>query len=196
MGDHYFSEPELNDVGRDSRLALSLNILRHMQDSLQNVMHLLERGSNEQLEETVRELLTEKQRLDADVAEATGLRIIEGVFDGCNMVGGDGHVYTVPPNYSSKSRLVEGDLMKLTMKKDGGFVFKQTGPIERRRVVGTLAEDRASGEYLCVGPDKTEWRLIRASVTYYHGAPGDEVVLLVPRSAPSTWGAVENIVKR
>src|SRR5581483_5130165 len=70
-----------------------------------------------------------------------GERIIEGVFDGKNMQGNDGVEYPVPPNYASKSKLVEGDIMKLTIGTDGSFVYKQIRPVERRRVVGTLHVD-------------------------------------------------------
>lgn len=191
----FHTEKDLNEVGRDPRVNLSLKILHHVQDSLSNVITMLESGTTEGFEEVINALAIDKQRLDVDVAESTGQRLVEGVFDGCNMVGSDGNVYNIPPNYASKSRLVEGDMMKLTIRQDGSFLFKQVGPMERRRVVGTLHEDPESGEYVCVSPD-CRWRLIRASVTYYRGVPGDEVVLLVPKGAPSTWGAVENIVKR
>ncbi len=191
----FLQEPDVNDVGRDPRLNLSLKILRQMQDSLGHVIGMLESNAGEATEELVRELSVEKHKLDTDVAELTGLRTVEGVFDGCNMVGDDGNVYNVPPNYASKSRLVEGDMMKLLIKQDGSFVFKQIGPMERRRVVGKLEEDAETTEYLCRGEDGTAWKLIRAAVTYFHGATGDEVVILVPKSSPSTWGAVENIVK-
>jgi hypothetical protein len=39
-------------------------------------------------------------------------KIIEGVFDGQNMVGSDGKTYPVPANYASKSKLVQGDILK------------------------------------------------------------------------------------
>lgn len=192
----YRSEPDINELGRDPRLNLSLKILRQMQDSLGHVIGMLESNSGEATEELVRELSNSKHALDVDVAELTGLRTVEGVFDGANMVGDDGNVYNVPPNYASKSRLVEGDMMKLVIKQDGSFVFKQIGPMERRRVVGKLEEDAATTEFICRGDDGTCWKLIRAAVTYFHGASGDEVVILVPKSSPSTWGAVENVVKR
>lgn len=190
----FYPEPDVHEVGRDPRVGLALKILRQMRDSLDNVITVLTSG--EANEDALNALRLTKQSLDTDVAEATGLRTMEGVFDGCNMVGSDGNVYNVPPNYASKSRLVEGDMMKLTIRRDGSFVFKQIGPMERRRVVGTLAEDTDSGEYVCLGADGSRWRLIRAAVTYFHGTPGDEVILLVPKSSPSTWGAVENIVKK
>ncbi|HET7630020.1 MAG TPA: hypothetical protein VFK03_01460, partial [Candidatus Saccharimonadales bacterium] len=56
-------------------------------------------------------------------------KVIEGVFDGQNMVGSDGKTYPVPANYASKSKLVQGDILKLTIADDGTFLYKQIGPV-------------------------------------------------------------------
>jgi len=50
-------------------------------------------------------------------------KVIEGVFDGQNMVGSDAKTYPVPANYASKSKLVQGDILKLTIAEDGSFLF-------------------------------------------------------------------------
>ena len=42
-------------------------------------------------------------------------KVIEGVFDGQIMIGPDGKNYPVPANYASKSKLIEGDILKLTI---------------------------------------------------------------------------------
>ena len=55
-------------------------------------------------------------------------KIIEGVYDGQNMVGSDAKTYPVPANYASKSKLVQGDILKLTIADDGAFLYKQIGP--------------------------------------------------------------------
>jgi len=123
-----------------------------------------------------------------------GGRVIEGVFDGENMIGPDGKQYSVPANYASKSKLVEGDILKLTITANGTFVYKQIGPIERARLVGVL-ERVASGEYFA-DSDGKKWRLLTASVTYFKGEPNDEVVILIPKTGESKWAAVENIVRK
>lgn len=194
--DAFYTEPDVDELGKDSRTTLSIKILKQLQDSLGNVIQLLESGTAQEAMQAMEKLSVEKRQLDAEVAEASGLRVIEGVFDGCNMVGADGNIYHVPPNYASKSRLVEGDLMKLTIRPDGSFIFKQIGPIERQRVIGKLAEDTEAGIFVVIGPDEARWQVLRASVTFYRGTIGDEVVVLVPKSTPSTWAAVENIVRR
>ena len=63
-------------------------------------------------------------------------KIIEGIFDGENMIGPDGKKYSVPPNYASKSKLVFGDRLKLIISDTGKFTYKQIGPVERRYVTG------------------------------------------------------------
>lgn len=121
-------------------------------------------------------------------------KIIEGVFDGQNMVGPDGKMYSVPANYASKSKLVEGDHLKLTITGDGSFIYKQIGPVERQRLIGILTKDEVTNEYRVLAGDRS-YRILLASVTYFKGEPGDEVVILVPKDKLSRWGAVENIIK-
>ncbi len=127
-------------------------------------------------------------------ATEDGANIIEGLFDGEKMIGPDGKVYDVPVNYASKSRLVEGDSLKLIITASGTFIFKQIKPVDRRRLAGVL-EEGDNGEYYVMADDR-RWRVLNASVTYYKGEPGDEVVIVVPREGLAKWAAVENIIKR
>lgn len=120
-------------------------------------------------------------------------RIVEGIFDGENMIGPDGKQYSIPANYASKSKLVEGDILKLTIRDNGTFVYKQIGPIERVRLVGVLEKNENGNFYANV--EGKRWRLITASVTYYRGQSGDEIVILIPEKGESKWAAVENIVR-
>lgn len=138
--------------------------------------------------------LYDKAAQAGSVSASGGARIIEGVFDGQSMVGPDGKKYSIPANYASKSKLVEGDLMKLTIDRTGSFVYKQIGPVERDRRTGVLMQDPETDEYQVLA-DGALYRVLLASVTYYKGEPGDEVVVLVPKGKQATWGAVENIIK-
>jgi len=123
-------------------------------------------------------------------------QIIEGVFDGQQMVGPDGKQYSIPVNYASKSKLVEGDMLKLTISSDGSFVYKQICPQDRSRLKGTLVYDNETDGYRVMTEDGKNYKLLTASVTYFKGEPGDEVVVLVPKSSESTWSALENVVKK
>jgi len=127
-------------------------------------------------------------------SEEDGKIIVEGVFNGQIMIGPDGKQYSVPANYASKSKLVEGDILKLTIEKDGSFIFKQISPVERKRLVGHLVRDKESNEFVALAGEKI-YRVLLASITYFKGEEGDEVVILVPKDADSGWAAVENVIK-
>src|SRR5688572_20785815 len=98
----------------------------------------------------------------ATVKEENVGKVIEGVFDGQNMVGSDSKTYPVPANYASKSKLVQGDILKLTIAEDGTFLYKQIGPIPRKQVVGTL--ELQDGHYF-VTVGERQYRVLLASVT-------------------------------
>lgn len=116
-------------------------------------------------------------------------KVIEGVFDGQNMVGSDGKTYPVPANYASKSKLVQGDILKLTIAEDGTFLYKQIGPIPRKQIVGTL--ELVDGHYYVKVGD-TQYRVLLASVTYFKAKPGDQVSVNVPQDDLSAeWAALE-----
>ncbi len=117
-------------------------------------------------------------------------KIIEGVFDGQNMVGSDGKIYPVPANYASKSKLVQGDILKLTIADDGAFMYKQIGPIPRKQIVGVLTQK--DGHYF-VEVNEKQYRVLLASVTYFKAKPGDQVSVNIPEdsSVEAEWAALE-----
>lgn len=126
----------------------------------------------------------------APVAKEDNLgKVIEGVFDGQNMVGSDGKTYPVPANYASKSKLVQGDILKLTVADDGTFLYKQIGPIPRKQVVGQLKLE--NGHYFVDVNDK-DYRVLLASVTYFKAKPGDQVSVNLPEDdSTAEWAALE-----
>lgn len=140
-----------------------------------------------------KELLLSLVGEDADVAasikdEPLG-KVIEGVFDGQNMMGSDGKTYPVPANYASKSKLVQGDILKLTIADDGSFMYKQIGPIPRKQVVGVLKQE--NGHYY-VDVNGKDYRVLLASVTYFKAKPGDQVSVNIPEDDKTAeWAALE-----
>lgn len=176
---------EIQEVSA-GQAAVIKKILDRITDEIEQIKKILP-GADVEISD---KLSTEPE---ADIETEDGRKIVEGVFDGEGMVGSDGKQYDVPANYASKSKLVEGDILKLTINPDGSFLFKQIGPSERNRIVGTLAYDPIQGRYLVVADNK-KWYILTASVTYFKGKPGDEAVILVPKNTPSKWAAVENII--
>jgi len=181
-----------------TKIVLLKKILQNMKENFESINNLLSVilvNNEDQI--SIRQLADEKfidNNLGIDKEENKKNRIIEGVFNGESMIGPDGKKYSVPENYASKSKLIEGDIMKLTITERGTFIYKQIGPIERSRVIAKLNKD-SNGNYYATINDK-KWYLLSASVTYYKAQEGDEIVLLVPKKGKSKWAAVENIVKK
>ncbi len=176
----------------NSRWLIARRIINDLRERLDSLEHLLDDGaSSVDLEALLERRGSEDQPM---MASATFGKSIDGVFDGEHMVGEDGRVYMVPSNYASKSKLVEGDLLRLTITDAGRFVFKQKGPIDRQRLIGILTFDDQSQGW-AVAANGSKYRVLPASVSFFHGEPGDEVVIFVPHHTPSHWAAIENIIK-
>ena len=109
------------------------------------------------------------------------------------MVDGSGQTYPVPANYASKSKLAEGDGMKLTITDEGKFVYKQIAPIQRRTTVGVLIQE--DGQYKVLAEGKA-YRVLLASVTFYRAEVGDQVTILLPKDGEAKWGAVEAVIPK
>ncbi|TAK03783.1 hypothetical protein EPO34_01305 [Patescibacteria group bacterium] len=193
-------EPEPDEAGDPSapalcaqgRTELAARILHQAHEAIGNALALLEGGDGALAHRHIASLVAGKRQ--AAEALQGGGQVVEGVFDGCAMVGNDGRSYRVPPNYASKSRLVEGDVLKLCIRADGAHLFKQISPVERRRVTGKVAFDPSTDSYLVSTPGAV-YKVLTASITFYRAEPGDEAAVLVPKGAKSVWAAMENVMK-
>lgn len=171
-------------------------IIVHLEEETDKAKKLLAALTAESSEEEEKEIEENKKLLkDKDLEQKViGEEIIiEGVFNGQMMIGADGKQYSVPANYASKSKLIEGDILKLKIDKYGNFVFKQIGPIERERKIGVVIKE---DDELIVMAEGKKYKVIKASLTYFKAEEGDEVVILAPKDLPSQWAAVENIIKK
>lgn len=169
--------------------ALIVQMIEAAEKNIQSAKHLL----REMAGGTIPKSTTNFAEKASVLHVAEGGKIIEGVFDGQNMIGPDSKQYPVPANYASKSKLVEGDVLKLTIAEDGSFIYKQIGPVERRKIIGVLMQDE-NGDYKVIADGKT-YRVLLASLTYFKAEAGDEVTIVVPSEGETQWAAVENVIK-
>lgn len=177
----------------DVRHQLSVQMLKKVRDNITHVIQLLETGDTTRATRQLVDLVSDSRVSREAIGQKTGSRVVEGVFDGVFMVGSDGVRYDVAHNYASKSRLVQGDMLKLTIQPDGSYLYKQIGPIDRQRIVGILQIDASTQEPVVQVEDRV-YKVLSASVSYHKGVPGDEMVVLVPRDGLSDWAAVETVV--
>lgn len=156
-----------------------------LKDQVDNIIRML---NNEQIKKL--ELKNPERQI-----LSSGENIIEGVFNGQIMIGADGKEYVVPPNYASKSKLVEGDLMKLTITGNGSFIFKQITQTERKRLTGEIIGNEENNQWSVLAEGKT-YKVLTASITFFHGKSGDQAIILMPADGNSEWAAVENVISK
>lgn len=133
----------------------------------------------------------EKAKTLGEVEQLEDEKIVEGIFDGQNMIAKDETVYPVPTNYASKSKLVQGDKLKLTIRPNGAFVYKQIELIPRVLSKGHLIMDGSQYKVLC--EDRT-YNVLYASVTFFRAKVGDEVAIIIPEEEEAQWAAIENVI--
>jgi hypothetical protein len=173
-------------------LALIAQLIESAEKSLRTAKQLLiDVSAGKEISQESYAHFAEKAQV---LSMSEGGKVVEGVFDGQNMIGPDGKQYQVPANYASKSKLVEGDVLKLTIAEDGSFIYKQIGPVERKKVMGVLLQDE-KGDYRVIAEGKT-YRVLLASITYFKADAGDEITIVVPEERESQWAAVENVIKK
>lgn len=173
-----------------SNLALIAQMIDAAEKNIRSAKQLLAEMVGGKAGAEDRSALSDKAQI---LSVAEGGKVVEGVFDGQNMIGPDGKLYPIPANYASKSKLVEGDVLKLTIADDGSFIYKQIGPVERRKIIGLLSKDDR-GDYKVVADGKA-YKVLLASLTYFKAEPGDQVTIILPQDHDSEWAAVENVIK-
>lgn len=134
-------------------------------------------------------------KVDRPKIEKEG-NIIEGEFDGYFMVGDDLKKYPVPVNYSSKSKLIPGDKLKVTIKDNGELIYKLITPAERKHIRAVLTKDeKDTNKFLAISSDKQTYNLNTAAVSFFKWLPGDEVYITINKEGIGSYAALEAIIK-
>jgi len=123
------------------------------------------------------------------------VEVVEGIFDGYYMVGADQKKYPVPMNYSSKSKLIPGDVMKLKILPDGKMLFKLIKPAERKHLRAILSKTD-DNKFTANTDDGKIYFLNQAAVSFHAGTPGDELYIIVNDKDEGLFAAIEAIIKK
>lgn len=154
-------------------------------------------GEIEEKVNSVRRILFEQvyqeEAENLNITTNGAVTIVEGVFNGEELIDKDGRKYAVPSNYASKSKLVSGDKMKLTISPDGSFVFKQIGPVDRKRLTGKLKKNGERWQVVC---DGKKYQCLQASVSYFKAKDGDKIAVIMPKIGETDWVAIENVLEK
>jgi hypothetical protein len=172
-----------------------LSLIEVAEKNLKNAREMLQGITQEQGIKVTSDPNTRPAPRSRDESEA--LDVVEGHFDGENMIGDNGQVYPVPQNYASKTQLVIGDRMKWIMTSSRE-IFKLIQPAARKRVTGTFTIEGDSYVVL-VDEYAAPVKILKASATYAMKnlslSIGDEVAIYIPQDATPVWGAFISVVK-
>jgi hypothetical protein len=182
----------LNKLNKN-QIILITQILQKIQNNIDQIFQIIQEEKPNQQKENDLIIKKSLKKLKQNINEKNQL-IIEGVFDGQNMIGPDGKKYIVPVNYASKSKLIEGDILKLTITNNGSFIYKQIEPVQKERLKGLLIKDRETNQWEVLAGGNI-YKVLTTSVTYFKGENNDEAIILVPKGNKSQWAAIENIIK-
>lgn len=123
------------------------------------------------------------------------MEVVEWKFDWYFMVGSDQKKYPVPLNYSSKTKLVPGDILKLKILENGQFIYKLIQPVERKHIRATLSITD-DNKFIAVTDEGKNYFLNQAAVTFFKWKPGDELYILVNDKEEGWFAAIEAIIKK
>lgn len=160
----------------------TLSTLSTLKDNIWNIDSIIE--SSKQW------LIVEKTQNNTDE------NIIEGLFDGYFMVGDDLKKYPVPVNYSSKSKLIPWDRLKVTIKDNGELMYKLIVPAERKHIRAVLSrDDKDQSKFFAIASDNQTYSLNTAAISFFKWLPGDEVYITINKDWKWDYAALEAVIK-
>ena len=118
---------------------------------------------------------------------------IYGTFNGEHLIGEDGKSYPIQANYASKSLMVEGDEVKLTIY-EGKFIYKQIKHVDRIKFIAEVIEE--GGKIMIINEKGRAFGVAPVAISFFKLVPGDEVVAIIPKETSSYWAAIEMVTNR
>ena len=173
------------------RIAAIRDFIDTAEKSLKNAKKLLKEILEEENIDLTADLALDTKGLSK--YDSGDSKIVEWVFTWEEMLGADGNKYPIPVNYSSKSKLVQGDKMKLTVDGTGKMLYKQIQQIERENKTWLLTQDK--GKYQVVA-DGVAYDVLTAAVTHFKAEIGDNVTVLIPAGKEATFWAIEAVMPK
>ena len=161
-------------------------MLGQLQGKTDKELDASEDNRTKQYDETAQNLMSYDEWSD--------VKVVEWVYDGYFMIGADKKKYPVPMNYSSKSKLIPGDVLKLRVMSDGKLIYKLIGQAERKFIKATLSKADETGKFTALSDEGEVYFLNQAAVTYFKGNTGDELSIIVNADGIGNFAAIEALI--
>lgn len=132
---------------------------------------------------------------DLQSYEEDNTQIVEWYFDWYFMFWADQKKYPVPMNYSSKTKLVPWDKLKLKILEDGKFVYKLIQPTERKHIKAKLSKTD-DNKFIAITDEWNSYFLNQAAITFFKWKPWDELYIVINAKKEENFAAIEAIIKK
>ncbi len=181
-------------------MTILLELVEHMESDLKKVKAIATKLQSPRWsakQSSFEPILLDKgggPRAVEDLNDDPNVKVVEGIFDGYFMIGSDAKKYPVPMNYSSKSKLIQWDQLKLRIMSDGSLRYKVTRPAERKFIKAVIVKHE-DGRFQAMDDAKKLYNLNQAAVTFFAGEAGNEASIIVPLDDKADYAAIEAIVK-
>ncbi len=123
------------------------------------------------------------------------LTIVEWIFDWYFFIWPNDKKLPVPLNYASKSKLIPGDKLKLTIFSDWKLVYKLIKPAQRKHLRATVSKID-DNKYIAITDEWKTYKLNLAAVTYFKLNPWDEISIIVNSDGSWEYAAIEWVINK
>lgn len=123
------------------------------------------------------------------------IKVVEWVYDWYFMTWSDWKKYPVPMNYSSKTKLVPWDVLKLRIMEDWRLVYKLISASPRKFIKATLSKTDDS-KFIAISDDWRNYILNQAAVTYFKWKPWDELSIIINSNNIWEYAAIEAVLSK
>jgi len=179
------------NTNEDKTLETIVGMLETVEKEVRRIKLVIKKSQNgESIENLSDEELKEMSSKLLNYTEDDNVSVVEWVYDGVFMVGSDGKKYPVPLNYSSKSKLISQDLLKLRILPDGKLIYKLIGPAPRSYIKATISKGE-DNKFIGVWDDGQKYYLNAAAVSFFKWMIGDEISLVINAEWKGNYAAIE-----
>ena len=122
--------------------------------------------------------------------EDNAVEVVEWVYDWLFMMWSDNKKYPIPMNYSSKSKLVSWDVLKLRIMNDGKLIYKLIGPAERLFIKASLSKNE-EGKRVAMADNGNTYILNAAAVSFFKWEIWSDLSIIVNKDWKWQQAAIE-----
>lgn len=96
-------------------------------------------------------------------------------------------------NYSSKTKLIPGDVLKLRIMDDGKLIYKLIWQANRQYIKATLSKSD-DWKFTALTDEWKVFYLNQAAVTYFRWKTWDEMSIIINADGIGTYAAIEALI--